>query len=208
MEFLKTILGDELYAQVSEKLTAYNSDAKNKDKQVKLANLAEGGYVSKDKFTTNETQLAEANKLIEQLKAGTKDSEALQGKITAYETQVAQLQKQLQQTQLEAAVKVALIGAKAVDVDYMAYKLKEKGELELDDKGNIKGIEDKIAGLRTQFPTQFETDKNRRVEPNKLPGNNNNNNGMTKAELLKKPYNERNQFALEHPDEYAEIMKN
>lgn len=170
MEFLKEILGDELYAQVNEKITAYNE--KNKDKQVKLANLAEGGYVSKDKFEANSTQLAEANKLIEQLKAGTKDSEALQGKITAYENQVTQLQEQLKQTQLEAAIKVALIGAKAIDVDYMTYKLKEKGDLELDEKGNIKGIEDKLAELKTQFPTQFESAKVKKVEEKKLPDNN------------------------------------
>lgn len=54
----------------------------------------------------------------------------------------------------------------------MTFKLKEKGDLELDDKGKIKGIEDKISGLKTQFPSQFETDggKGGIIDPQPLPG--------------------------------------
>lgn len=116
------------------------------------------------------TQHGEATALIEQLKKGTKDSEEMQGKITAYETQVADLQAQLKQAQLESEIKVALLGAKATDVDYMIYKLKEKGELELGEDGKIKGIDDKIAGLKVAYPNQFEGGKPIRVEPNRLPG--------------------------------------
>lgn len=39
MEFLKEILGDELFKQVSEKINAYNGIKENKEKQIKLANL-------------------------------------------------------------------------------------------------------------------------------------------------------------------------
>ena len=46
MEFLKTILGDELYKQAKIALDAYNGNEANKDKQVKLANIAGGEYVS------------------------------------------------------------------------------------------------------------------------------------------------------------------
>lgn len=124
----------------------------------------------KGDFDNLTAQHGESTKLIEQLKAGTKNSEALQGKITAYEGQVTQLQEQLKQTQLEAEIKVALLGAKATDVDYMTFKLKEKGNLELCEDGKIKGIDDKIAGLKTQFPEQFETGENVGIiEPNPLP---------------------------------------
>lgn len=47
MEFLKTILGEELYKQVETALNTYNGDEANKDKQIKLANLASGEYVGK-----------------------------------------------------------------------------------------------------------------------------------------------------------------
>ena len=40
MEFLKEILGEELYKQFEEKVNAYNGNEANKDKQIKLANLS------------------------------------------------------------------------------------------------------------------------------------------------------------------------
>ena len=88
MEFLKEILGEELYAQFAEKLNAYNGDAANKDKQIKLANLGGGEYVGKGKYDAlqamldgKETELTTANGLIADLKKGTKGNEELQGKI-------------------------------------------------------------------------------------------------------------------------------
>ena len=163
----------------------------------------------KTDFDSKSKELAEANSLIAELKKSNKGNEDMQGKITAYETQVGELQKELRQTKLDAAIKVALLSEKATDVDYMTFKLKEKGELELDENGKIKGIDDKIAGLKTQFPTQFESNGGKKTEEKKLPGEDDNggNPGMTKAEFLKKPYSERVQFYNEHPEEYAQLMK-
>lgn len=153
-------------------------------------------------------QHGESNKLIEQMKADAKGNEALQGKITSYESTIANLQEQLKQTQLDAAIKVALLGAKASDVDYMTFKLKEKGELELDENGQIKGIDDKLAGLKTQFPGQFESaSQTRELQPQRLPTGKN-DGGMTRAEFLRKPYAERAAFANENPEAYQTIMKN
>ncbi len=164
----------------------------------------------KGEFDNLTAKDGESTKLIEQLKAGTKDSEKLQGQITNYETQVAQLQEQLKQAQLEAEIKVALLAARASDVEYMTFKLKEKGELELGEDGHIKGIDDKIAGLKTQFPTQFETvagnSKGQEIDVNKLPKSDD-RTGFTKDELLKKPYAERQKFYNENPEAYKEIMK-
>jgi len=115
MEFLKEILGDELYAQVEEKINAHNGNEANKDKQVKLGNFESGEYVNKYKYMDletalkgKETELGEANKLIETLKKATKGDEELQGKIAAYDTQVAELQKELADTKLNSALKVFL----------------------------------------------------------------------------------------------------
>lgn len=169
MEFLKAVLGEEFYNQFVEKINAYNGDEANKDKQVKLGNLASGEYVGKGKYdalqeTLNgkDTELTSANDLIAQLKKSSKGNEEMQGKITDYETEVAQLKQQLQETEIRSAVKVALMSEKAVDVDYLTYKLneklKEKGEsLELDENGKIKGWDDLSSGLKTQFPKMFET---------------------------------------------------
>lgn len=153
-------------------------------------------------------QHSESTKLIEQFKAGAKDNEVLQSKISTYESQIHQLQEQLKQIQLDAEIKVALLGAKVTDVDYMTFKLKEKGELELDDQGHIKGIDDKLAGLKTQFPAQFETSTNmKQIEVQKLPGSDKDNGGMTRSEFLRKPYAERAAFANQNPEAYNTIMK-
>ena len=114
-------------------------------------------------------QLEEANALIEQLKKGTSDNEELQGKITTYEATVTNLQNQLNQERMDSAVKIALLSSGCKDVDYVTFKLKEKGELTLDESGKVKGMDDKLAALKTQFPTQFESEKGNNVEVRQLP---------------------------------------
>lgn len=164
MDFLKAILGDELFGQFQQAVNAYNGKPENKEKQIKLADLGSGEYVSKAKYTaldaenqTNTTKLTEANNLIQQLQKAAKGDEALQGQVTAYQTKVQELESELLQTKIDAAIKVGLLAEDAVDVDYLTFKLKEKGEkLELDEQGNIKGWNDKVAALKTQLPTQFQ----------------------------------------------------
>ena len=152
-------------------------------------------------------QHSESTKLIDQFKSSAKDNEALSNKITSYESTIENLTNQLKQTQLEAEIKVALLGAKATDVDYMTFRLKEKGDLELDEQGRIKGIDDMLAGLKTQFPTFFEGANNEReLQVHTLPNRETNDNGMTRAEFLRKPYAERAQFAAENPEAYKTIM--
>lgn len=152
-------------------------------------------------------QHGESTKLIEQMKSDTKNNEALQGKITGYESTIAQLQEQLKQTKVESAARVALIGAKCIDVEYALFKLKEKGELELDDNDQIKDIDDKLAGLKTQIPNQFESGAaQKEIQQHKLPNRDEGKDGMTRAEFLRKPYAERVAFANENPDAYNTIM--
>ena len=75
----------------------------------------------------------------------------------------------MEKTKLESEIKIELLAAKALDVDYLTFKLKEKGEIALDENGKIKGWDDKLAGLKTQFPTQFESDSKKNILENKLP---------------------------------------
>lgn len=147
----------------------------------------------KTDYDTLNTQHGESTKLIEQLKKDAKNDEALQGKITAYETQVADLQKELDETRLESAIKVALMNAKTDDVGYMAFKLKEGGALELDEDGNIKGIDEKISNLKTQFPTHIDSENNpgpREIDPKPLPEGDHNNDVQPKnlADALRMQY--------------------
>ena len=73
---------------------------------------------------------------------------------------------------------------KAVDVDYLTFKLneklKEKGEtLELDENDKIKGWDALKDGLKVQFPAMFESASgSRQIQENRLPGS----DGGTKTE--------------------------
>lgn len=205
MEFLKEVLGEELFSQVEAKINEHNGNEANQDKQIKIGNLGTGDYVGKGKYDAlqelvngKETELKTANDLIAQLKKATKDNTDLQQKISEYDVQAAQLQTQLQETKLKSAIKVALLSEKAVDVDYLTFKLneklKEKGEaLELDENENIKGWEDKLSGLKTQFPTMFEsagTGKMKVLGDNRLPEGDGNRSvePSSLAEALKMQY--------------------
>ena len=119
-------------------------------------------------FNAKSKEHEEATKLIEELKKSSEGNEANMSKIKDYEGQVAQLQKELEQTKIESALKVALANAKVTDVDYVAFKVKEKGELKLDDKGNIKGIDDTLKEIKTTYPTFFETEKKKEIDVKNL----------------------------------------
>ncbi len=160
----------------------------------------------KTDFDGKTKELTEANKLIAELKKSNKGNEDMQGKITAYETQVGELQKELRQAKLDAAIKVALLSEKVTDVDYMTFKLKEKGELELDENEHVKGLDNKIAALKMQFPNQFENSGSKKVEEHKLDRTDE-HTGYTKSDLLRKSYAERTKIYEENPEAYAEAMK-
>lgn len=116
-----------------------------------------------------QAELEKANGLIEELRKAAKGNEGIQSQIEGYKAEVTKLQDELKQAKIESAVKVALIGAKAVDVDYLMFKLREKGDpLELDDKGEVKGLDDRIAALKTQLPAMFEASGGKKLEENRL----------------------------------------
>lgn len=161
----------------------------------------------KDDHDALTKQHGEATTLIDELKKGNKGNEQLQSKITAYETQVTDLQAELEKTKVESAIKVALLSAKAVDVDYLTFKLKEKGEIKLDDQGNIKGIDDMLAGLKTQFPTQFESASQKKIEEHKLPDGDGEKK-ISQDDFNKMGYQERLKVFNENPDIYNELSGN
>lgn len=218
MEFLKEILGEELYNQIMAKINAHNGDEANKEKLIKLVNLTDGGYVSKDKYTSLETDLSgktseleKANGLIEELKKTTGKDEESQQKITAYETEITNLKRENEELKTENALKFALLSAGAVDVDYLVFKAKEKGEIKLGDDGKIKGEDDLISGLKTQHPAMFEASSqqqnnngNRKVLENNLPGGDKDKT-VTKEQFLKMGYNERMKLKQENPELFKQL---
>ena len=154
-------------------------------------------------------QLGEANTLIEELKKSNKGNEGLQQKVTEYETQINQLQAELKEAQIDGEVNVALLaaGVKPDDIDYVTFKLKQKGALELDDNGKIKGMDDKIAALKTQLPGNFEGAAKKNIIENHLPDRSDSDKVITKEEFAKMGYSSRVEFKMNNPEQYSQMMK-
>lgn len=214
MDFLKAILGDDLYSQVEAKVNAYNADEANKDKQVKIGNLASGEYTSTNKYSDLETEkgnlqqrLQAAQQTIADLKKSNKGDEGLQQKVTEYEAEITKLTDELAATKTDNALRNALTEAGAVDVDYLMFKVKQKGKVEMGEDGKIKGIDDTISSLKTQYAQQFSgSGSGKKYDEKKLPEEDDQKKGITKKELLSMPYPERNKFYQKNPEKFNEIM--
>ena len=126
---------------------------------------------------------------------------------TDHEGVTKQLQQELEESKIDAAIKVGLLSEKALDVDYLTFKLKNKGEaLTLGEDGKIKGWDDKIAALKTQCPTQFESSGKKNIVENKLPDPEDHST-LSKTDLLKKPYAERQKIFEENPEAFRAAME-
>lgn len=175
---LEDVLSKELFEQVKAAIDAVNEKEPDKLKHVRFTDLSEGEYVSKEKYSTLETdkgsiaeQLRNAQELIEELKKGTKSDETLNGKITEYETKVAALTAENEKLKVDGALKVALLdaGAKASDIDYLMFKAASgEKEVRLDDAGNLKGCKELMESLKTQFPSNFAAPDKREYQEHRL----------------------------------------
>ena len=154
----------------------------------------------------NAQELAKSQALITELQKGNKGNEELQSKIKGYEDEIANLKKQNEEQKLESALDRVLIEANVQDVDYVKFKIKEKGALlKLDDKGNLSGTKELIDDLKVQLPNQF-TKNAQKINEIKLPQNDH-NKGVTKEQFNKMSYQERLKLFNENKEAYDELTK-
>lgn len=214
MDFLKSVLGEALYGQFETAVNAWNSNEANKGNLVKLANLASGEYVGKGKYDSDirgkQEELDKANGLIGELQKTAIGNEELQGKIANYQTEVATLQELLAKEKVKSAIKVGLLSEKALDIDYLTYKieqeLKSEGKtLELDETESIKGWDDIVAGMKIKYPTQFETSTKKNIIENKLPNQQNTERVVTKEQFSKMNVEERMLLKKENEPLYKQL---
>ncbi len=166
MDFLKDILGEELFENVSSKVNAFNSD--NPDKAVKIANLATGLYVDKNKFDSVaaerdglKTQIGQRDEDIAELKKKSSGNEQISSKLTElqnkYDNDTAALQKQLSETQFNAALDLALEKSGAKSTKALRGLLDmEKITLE---NNALSGFSEQLEQIKAENDFLFEAEK-------------------------------------------------
>lgn len=123
--------------------------------------------VPKSEFNSKIDELKTANDTINTLQQENKDVETLQTTINEYKDQITTLETERAEERKTYAIKEALQGAGASDVDYMIFKL---GEVEVDEEGNIKDLENKVKELQETNPTFFATENDEDAGNNNLGG--------------------------------------
>ena len=152
MEFLKEILGEELYAQVAAKLEG--------NKTVKLANLASGEYVSKAKYDSDmqakETRIQELTQSVKDFDGV--DVKQLQTDVKNWETKYNQ---DLESARLDSAIQLAI--AKSGTLSEKALMgLLDKDKIKFDKDGKLTGLDEQIEAIKKEDSFLFkaaESDK-------------------------------------------------
>lgn len=194
MEFLKEILGEDLYEQVKTKVSSYNEKA-DKDKRISIANVNGDEYVTKAKYSQLENDLENtkislntANTTIADLKKNNGDNADLQTKIANYESEKTNLEKAHKETTekliKESAIKDALYNEKAKHPELLLGKF-DLSKILLDEKGEkvVSGIEKQMKSNKETYKDLFgEVEQNNQHLPyhyTPASGNQNNNTGAT-----------------------------
>lgn len=140
MEFLKEILGEELYAQVAAKLEG--------NKTVKLANLASGEYVSKSKYDAEQlakdTRIRELTDKIKNFEGV--DVKQLQTDVRNWEIKYNQ---DLESARLDSAIQLAI--AKSGTLSEKALMgLLDKDKIKFDKDGKLTGLDEQIEAIKKE----------------------------------------------------------
>ena len=163
MEFLKEILGEELYAQVAAKLEG--------NKTVKLANLASGEYVSKAKHDAE--QLAKDQR-IQELTDKIKNFEGIDVKQLQTDVKNWEIKynQDLESARLDSAIQLAI--AKSGTLSEKALMgLLDKDKIKFDKDGKLTGLDEQIEAIKKEDSFLFkaaEPDDPTKGEDVKLDG--------------------------------------
>ena len=205
-DLLKEYLNDD--AKVTEFLDKMKTNkiflSKEENMDTRYPKL-KGDYealLSKDK---------ESQALIEELKKNNGANEQLQSKIKEYETKITDLEKQNQDLAIDNQIKFALLekGAKANDIDYLMYRIKQGDELLLDKEGNVKGLNTLVEEVAKTYSDNFEDKAKKKVDVKDLDKGNDDGkkNAVTKEAFDKMGYRDRLKLYQDNKELYDQLSK-
>lgn len=144
-EFLKPILGEELYAQFEEKMSAATG--------ITLANIADGSHIPKSKFDDVNGKLKTANQSITTLTNQLQEAQQQNGDTVALNQQIAQLttdvadrDAQIARLAMTYRVKDALRGLNVRNADVVMPLLKMENITEQD--GKLVGLTEQVEEIK------------------------------------------------------------
>ena len=189
MNFLEILQANGITDELAVKITS-----EMKENKIYLAN-EENLDVRYNKLKleseADKSELLKAQTLISELQNGNKENEELQTKLKEHQDEIATLRKSLDEQKVESALERELIEANVQDVDYVKFKLKEKGVvLKLNENGKLENFKTTLDEIKIQIPNQFKSSE-KKVEELKLPNDVKTDKGVTKDDYYKMPYAER-----------------
>lgn len=182
MDF-KEMFGEELGSQIENVV---------KEKGIKLA-IDAGDKIPKNRFdevigVKNElkAQVSELTNQLEGLKKANEGNKDLTSQIEALQKSNEELMQKHQRTIIESAIKFEAVKAKAKDANDLT-KFLDVSKLEIDEKGNISGLDVQINELKEQKAYLFDSDKPASSSGTN-PANNKTAGGRTEVEELQDSY--------------------
>ena len=157
MEFLRPIIGEELFNELAQKLAGRED--------VKLANLAEGGYVGKEKFMAAMDKIAaleaELNKSAQAMaaaKAASQKAVELESTVQKLNEEKDQMGRQFEQKLIQEKMETAVVNAlNAAKVKNMkaVRALIDENRIALT-SGTLTGLDAQIESIKASDPYLFE----------------------------------------------------
>lgn len=205
MNFLEILQANGITDELAVKITS-----EMKSNKIYLAN-EENLDVRYNKLKmeseADKSELLKSQALISELQNGNKANEELQTKIKEYQDEIATLKQSHEVLKVDSALDRALIEANVQDVDYVKFKLKEKGtEFKLDENGKLENIKTALDELKIQIPNQFKS-SDKKVEELKLPNDVKTDKGVTKEDYSKMSYADRVKLFSKDKQTFDEVSK-
>lgn len=175
---LQSLLGEELYQQVTEKLG---------DKKIDIVN--DGRWIPKEKFDAlnNEkndykSQVDNLNKELGKLQKQLEDNKEATATIEALKQQIKEKEDALVETRKQFAIESAIKDNKGKNAKAIKALL-DMSKVEMDEEGNIKGLTEQLKKLQESDPYLFDE-----VDPAGTGGSKGNGGKDNKKYHEKNPY--------------------
>lgn len=155
LDFLKPVLGDELFAQVADKV---------KGSGINLVNIADGSYIPKAKFDEQldkvkklTTDLADRDEQIKQEQAKNATVDTLTAQIEQLKQDIAAKDGTIATMAMDYDIKDAVRASKPKDLDIVVGLLDREKISKKD--GKLSGIEEQLKGLQESKSFLFEQEQ-------------------------------------------------